>query len=52
MMKAYITWILRYKFLVLFCLSLVTIIFAAIAMQGVFASTLGGLFFRRRSSGL
>lgn len=45
MMKAYITWILRYKFFVILLLAGITLIFAAIAMQGVLASTLGGLFF-------
>ncbi|MCP4397350.1 MAG: MMPL family transporter [bacterium] len=45
MMEAYIRWILRHKFFVLSLLSGITLVFAAIAMQGVFASTLGGLFF-------
>ena len=45
MMAAYIRWILRHKLFLVLLLAAITLIFAAIAMQGVFASTLGGLFF-------
>ncbi len=45
MMKAYITWIIRYRVVVLILLLVITGMFAAFALQGVFASTLGGIFF-------
>ncbi len=44
-MKTYITRIIQYRFIVLVLLFVITTVFGAVASQGIFASSIGTLFF-------
>lgn len=44
-MKNYVALIIRYRFLVLALLAVITVVFGAIVSQGIFATSLGNLFF-------